>query len=514
MFCWYIAIEVHIYRRRCTSETRIYLRPETWIAIQQVCQLWRRIVLETQVLSTYILVAQPSRVQDLLARSGGLPLSILPFFDAPTPLSFDILNAYALVLEQFRRVSHAVLVITDSGIFSLLGRKLNPPLDASSLTSLYIDFTRYQFHDPSSTPSAVFPGSQFPKLAEFMCRGGHIDMYRHMIAPSLRRLTLTDLIQSKSVSLENLTACLAGTPHLEELVLIYAPAYYGGIRPELRHHLPVSSTRLPKLRLLDCQLVRLAPTMNLLLSLAYPAETVHKLRFAAHDVPQFIQFLAEAERAHRPLVAEGQVHCASVRSPRPGQYNKDIEIKFWKTTPELSVYDAYGSDSNNSEERPHLELGLVGETWDEKAAVSDVLRAVGAASTIDTLFVDGFSLCVMEYNEGLLNDVNELVLFAIADLFFAQFSDSLRCLFSSKDTVPFPQLKVIHLDLSEVSHPRMCLGALVSEVLGPRFEKGYFLEEICATLAPSDAAQGEWEEFVMLSSEFAVKFSSRESWRD
>lgn len=100
IFYWYI---IKVYRVGHT--TLPYPNPYCWMAIRHVCRSWRQVALSVHKLSTYICLTCPAVVQDLLDRSGEMPLTVYGCREWRCEWH-SAQETFRLVLPHFGRIVH------------------------------------------------------------------------------------------------------------------------------------------------------------------------------------------------------------------------------------------------------------------------------------------------------------------------------------------------------------------------------------------------------------------------
>lgn len=183
--------------------------PYAWLTVRHVCRSWRNVALSYPKLNTRIWLNRPDCVQDILERSGKLPLYIMD----PYPRLWDaeaIFQSYMLILPHLSRVTHARLTLTDHLVLSIASLDVIPAID-SKLRSLHLVFMRQLGPDlPSLDPI------EFAELREFICSLGSFRAVSSMLSPRLRRLELSNC---SPVSPGDLARWLQPLQELELLVL-------------------------------------------------------------------------------------------------------------------------------------------------------------------------------------------------------------------------------------------------------------------------------------------------------
>jgi hypothetical protein len=227
VFYWHI-LDAHEIRDQVLDH---FLPSCCWITIRHVCRSWRHVARTFPQLSAYICLTRPSLVQDLLDRSGGLPLYVY----YPPVGRNDILKCTRLLLPHLHRVSHAD--------FTRFAKSFS--LNLFHLSALHepktsiLRFAKLEF---PLRPVLLFQNFQFPQLEDLSYTGGNIEIIKPMIAPSLRHLFLCNCI----TSIKDLVLSLEPLVYLEELVLeeVLQPHWVAvGINPE-----PWPVITLPRLR--------------------------------------------------------------------------------------------------------------------------------------------------------------------------------------------------------------------------------------------------------------------------
>lgn len=287
VFYWYIVMETACQ----TKAPRALPRPYSWLAIRHVCRKWRHVALTFPALSTFICLTRPECVDDLLRRSGTLPIHVFEPFGTPADSDWGH-ESCRLVLGSLARIVSARLTLTD--------RMLNPePLPellgsgVSQLRSLHLRFWIYpaRWQDPEAP---LFPNFEFPHLRELSCRFGSFPTFRRMILPTLRQL---HIVKPKNISPNALLAALESLQALEELVLDQACDGFQEVLQGTPHSLtslPDSSVILPRLRLLIIQQYHGDDGIHVLHRVIYPATTSVTLHFRTVSEPHLHDLIHSA----------------------------------------------------------------------------------------------------------------------------------------------------------------------------------------------------------------------------
>lgn len=274
----YFILDTH---EACRRETWTVAKPYAWLSIRQVCRLWREIALTYPQLSTYICLVGRDWVQDLLSRSGTLPIRIYePTLPYPPP-EWRYWDAHCLILDNLERISDATLNFTPlligSGWFPTVHRH-----GVSQLRSL-----RISLREDRAVEDALFPNFQFPRLEELCCVYGSLGSLRPMLVPSLRSLSLCC---TNTMSPTGLMTALESLQSLEELGLEgvctgFKEALRASIiHPNARLHTHIT---LPHLRRLSIREHDAADGIYVFQRISYHTTASVQLHFALAD-PEFL----------------------------------------------------------------------------------------------------------------------------------------------------------------------------------------------------------------------------------
>jgi hypothetical protein len=213
--------------------------PYCWLAIRHVCRSWRHVALSFPKLSTYICLTRPDCVQDLLDRSGGLPL-LVHKRESSWFQPENVLAATRLIIQQLDRVSYANMALS-SELFE------SDPSSQSGLQEVRrsrLRCAKLYFLWGWQPDRPLFNNFFFDELEDLSCIWGSIVSIRTMATPSLRRLTLVDC---PHVPVEEFLKFLEPLKQLEELII------QESLQPPLDHEVGTlltrdRSTTLPRLR--------------------------------------------------------------------------------------------------------------------------------------------------------------------------------------------------------------------------------------------------------------------------
>ena len=244
--------------------------PYAWLALRHVCSKWRLAALLHPRLSTIICLTRLECVQDMLQRSGDLPIYMYSGLDFTThPQS--TLDAHQLALANLHRAYRADIKVSVS-MFPTLKANVQEHFVASELTSLEMLIFQSDPRNSGTVIRPYFPNMQFPRLTSLSYLYGNIKPFLGMFLPSLRRLRLRSL--TPPIPANELLDYLAPLLNLEELELeeTLAPA-----NPRLQDLTQIHPDliALPRLQYISCEqsdalwgawfISRLKPTNNITL---------------------------------------------------------------------------------------------------------------------------------------------------------------------------------------------------------------------------------------------------------
>ena len=187
------------------------LRPYAWLVIRHVCRAWREVALTFPKLSTQIWLARPECVQNLLSKSGALPLYIydkVHSFMCPRAAS----EMFELVLAHFERVSSASPTLTEA-MFNSNDDPVPFPVERRISRLRSFDLHMWQGWVPKRP---LFLNFDFPALQDLTCMDTRLNTLREFISPGLTRLQLA---RCDLLLVEELLPMLKEIRGLEELVL-------------------------------------------------------------------------------------------------------------------------------------------------------------------------------------------------------------------------------------------------------------------------------------------------------
>lgn len=379
---WCIALTVADYQQAPTTHPR----PYSWLVVRHVCSKWRHVALTFPTLSTFICLTRPECVQDLLSRSGTLPLHVYdPFGKSPdSDLQPKLCR---LILANIERIASADLAL----VHRLVEPKPLPELfrtGISPVRSLHLQFWAHPggWQRPDAP---LFPNIDFPHLEQLSCECGHFAVLKRMLLPTLRRL---ELLNPTNISCKALLTALDSLQALEELSLTGA---CNGFKGEVRRS-DTPAIVLPHLRELFIEQTHADDGVVLLLRIHYPAATHVALHFSATSYPSPGRYTALFHALETKMCAPGALGPAPVARALALISDADlrVHIALWAAPHPL---DALASPQTcTGAARPFLALSLPcaaqGPRWAARLLRRLPLRAVTAACVAERVVHD-VSLC-------------------------------------------------------------------------------------------------------------------------
>ncbi|EKM60328.1 uncharacterized protein PHACADRAFT_23708 [Phanerochaete carnosa HHB-10118-sp] len=413
-FCWHIlavcsAAERKLYPAKddfiCPDVKPSYVSPPapySWLRIRHICRAWREVSLIYPELSTHIFLIHPECVQDLLSRSGTLPLHIYMSSSMFTYTQMsNVAASCGLLSAHFERIYYGSVPIPEDIVYS------QPQPLMGGISRLMV--LELNFWKASNPTSPIISNFTFPQLQRLTTRNGTIAALRPMLVSHLRVLRL---LQCEPTSAENLLAILRPMQHLEELVLsntISGEADWRQVRdtylPGLR-----GTVDLPRLRLLSISERSALTGIPFLYCIAHPPSTAIRLSFKRlsswhirHGEGGCLLRLLSAK-----IDAWSDLDDPSLRSLRVGTSRGDLNfgviVNVWRERLPLSALQ------NSPRDSTFFQISL---DTDHKTFMTGLLHRLPLADVTAALIVDSASLWdAVDWEQLLshLRSVEELTL--------------------------------------------------------------------------------------------------------
>ncbi|KIP06137.1 hypothetical protein PHLGIDRAFT_471044 [Phlebiopsis gigantea 11061_1 CR5-6] len=165
-------------------------------------------------LSSSIVASRHACVEDMLLRSGDVPLRLLPRIQEEE--TEDSLKAYSLAFSYLHRFTNVTLRLTNELRGLLCQPNVVQVANSSSLQKLSVDFLHLRYFDSKQTP--LLGHITFPALQHFVIRGGDLRSCAPMLSSSLRHLELRSM--DSYLTGKELATYLPGLKNLLTLVIV------------------------------------------------------------------------------------------------------------------------------------------------------------------------------------------------------------------------------------------------------------------------------------------------------
>ncbi|GJE89251.1 hypothetical protein PsYK624_053470 [Phanerochaete sordida] len=202
-----------LYVHAARSQYRDQPTPYAWLAIRHVCRAWRAVALGYPHLSSYIYISNNSEcVQTMLEQSGA---SLLHIYANPAQMPPNRVETQRRVLEHLHRTVFAQIMLLnpddDSGTPEIPVVPRQGEITESPMRNLTVQCRSI------SRPFVLFSDYSFPRLQEFKSTSFPLHLYRALVPPGLRSLSLSRTVGSDQ--LDDFIALLNSLPQLESLAV-------------------------------------------------------------------------------------------------------------------------------------------------------------------------------------------------------------------------------------------------------------------------------------------------------
>lgn len=343
--------------------------PYAWLKIRHVCHAWREIALNYPELSTHIFLTRPECVQDMLSRSGTLPLYI---YDLSRNYTDDnqerVIASSKLVLKHLNRISRGRLIFLDNSMVEETQQAFQDrTCIASSLRLVFLEFI------PSVSP--ISSSSRFPELRELSCYKFNLVMSSVPLhAPRLQILNLSEC--DEPTRADDLLAFLAHIPTLEYLI-IHLVLLEHDDWPHLDETVPRNSEyriTLPNLRRLTIVSQHASTGLSFLNRITHPPNTSMELTFqtlseGVHASCDCLLRLLQAKTSawneiEAPPMRNLSIAC--IGAPSDGT----LSIELWKDGPKHPPSEAFTRSD------PFFSLSIFCITCEQKHLLTSIVQAL------------------------------------------------------------------------------------------------------------------------------------------